>query len=171
MRGNTLRKGKPGNSGSFTSERVKGEKNNKWVKPIEFECGNCGKRFSLKPWLVRQNTSTTGKRFCRPDCSRAYLRGENHPLYVGGSNTYRGAGWEAARLVAVRRDNGTCQDCKTYIGDSIPVHHIRPFREFRTSQEANRPENLACYCQSCHMKAERLLASHHHSPSFPAVSP
>jgi predicted HNH restriction endonuclease len=34
------------------------------------------------------------------------------------------------------------------------VHHIRPFREFRDSAEANQRENLIGLCQSCHMKTE-----------------
>jgi predicted HNH restriction endonuclease len=36
----------------------------------------------------------------------------------------------------------------------LPVHHIKPFREFDHPEEANKPENLIGLCQSCHMKRE-----------------
>lgn len=150
-KGNKLRLGLcPVNA--FTSEDVRGENNHKWVEGLVFTCLNCQTEFSVKPWLVHQNGTP---KFCSRPCQYEYLRGENHPLYVGGPQTYRGRGWREARLLAVERDGGICQSCGRVIGPSIPVHHIRPFREFDIIQKANALDNLICLCQSCHMKRER----------------
>jgi hypothetical protein len=153
MRGNTYRKGlRPTNA--FTSERVRGSNNPRWVQGETFVCEHCGQSFTRKPWLVRQNGTP---RFCSSKCFRASgtFRGERSPTWVGGPKTYRGRGWRKARLLAVERDKGTCQRCGKVLGDSIPVHHKRPFREFATAEEANALDNLICLCQSCHMKRER----------------
>ena len=152
--GNQYRKGlRPSNA--FKAEEVRGPNNPKWVDPLEFKCANCGKAVHLKPWLARQNNTRTGLRFCGQPCFRSYMHGPNDPRYVGGIVTYRGRGWREIRLVAVERDKGTCQECGKYVGQSIPVHHKRPYREFSTPQEANALENLICLCQSCHMRIER----------------
>lgn len=151
--GNTYRVGKrPANA--FTSVEVQGENNPRWVEPVEMACSNCGSTFHLKPWLVRQNVTRSGFRYCSETCAKAHMRGANDPRYVGGPKTYRGRGWKAARLLAVDRDGGVCQRCGVHFGKSIPVHHIKPFREFATAEDANHLENLVCYCQSCHMKIE-----------------
>jgi 5-methylcytosine-specific restriction endonuclease McrA len=153
--GNKLRTGlRPTNA--FTSEQVAGSANPKWTESIALVCGGCDSHFSHKPWLFRQNKSKNGLRFCTDLCRRTYMRGENHPRYIGGPLTYRGQTWPVRRAAAIERDNGTCQDklCGVFVGDSIPVHHIRPFRLFDNEDEANRLENLICYCQSCHMKHE-----------------
>ena len=152
--GNKFRKGKrPTNA--FTSERAK-EINT--VQGNIYECEYCGKEFEIKPWLERQNKSKSGNRFCSKECHSnymsEYMSGENSPLWVGGVTTYRGKGWEKARLKAVKRDKGVCADCCKYIGESIPVHHIVPFRKFDSAKEANHIDNLVCLCQSCHMKRE-----------------
>jgi 5-methylcytosine-specific restriction endonuclease McrA len=123
-----------------------------------YECSYCGNQFEIKPWVERQNKSKSGMRFCSKKCNMAYrskyLSGENSPLWVGGITTYRGKGWIAARNAAVKRDNGTCQECGKIVGKSIPVHHINPFRNYNSAQEANSLDNLVCLCQSCHMKIE-----------------
>lgn len=160
--GNTFRKGKrPTNA--FTSEQVRGKGNPRWVESIKLSCSNCKNTFEIKPWIMRQNRTKTGHKFCSSKCSKEFMRGPNDPRYVGGPKTYRGRGWLEARKKAVIRDMGTCQDCGRLIGNSIPVHHIKPFRDFSTAEEANRLENLICYCQSCHMKMESRL------PSLPAL--
>lgn len=156
--GNKTRLGTPGNSTAFTSEGMMGEKNPRWTPFLKFQCINCGKEFELKAWEVRGGRRTT--KYCSVECwhtSENFIRGENNPNYVGGPQTYRGRSWLKARLVAVERDNGTCQKCGKHLGKSIPVHHIKPFREFETEAEANQVDNLICLCQSCHMKNEPRL--------------
>jgi len=154
MKGNTLRKGiRPTNA--FTSEQAKVL--NAVIGNI-YSCTNCGKRFEIKPWLERQNKSISGNRFCCKKCHSEFVSreksGEKSPMWVGGITTYRGKGWLKARADAIKRDRGTCADCGKVVGKSIPVHHVRPFREFTSIAEANSIDNLICLCQSCHMKRE-----------------
>ncbi len=155
MKGNKFRQGlRPANA--FTSDQVR-EMNR--VDDIEFECCECGIKFGIKPWIEKQNKSKWGLRFCSKPCHSAYMKkhfsGENSPQWVGGITTYRGKGWLVARKSAIERDGGKCAKCNRYIGDSIPVHHIIPFRLFIFIEEANHLDNLICLCQSCHMKEER----------------
>ena len=152
--GNKHRKGKrPTNA--FTSEQVR-EMNS--VQGNMYKCAYCGKEFEIKPWLERQNKSVSGRRFCSKGCHSKYMSefksGENSPLWVGGATTYRGKGWLDARKKAVNRDGGYCVDCGKFVGESIPVHHIKPFREFKSAKKANTLDNLVCLCQSCHMIRE-----------------
>ena len=141
------------NSGSFTSERVRGSNNPRWVEGQEFTCEHCGKVFKVKPWLVRQNGTP---RFCSRTCfseSKCFV-GERSTTWVGGPSTYRGRNWKQARQATIQRDGGACRICGAVIGKSIPVHHIRPFREFETAKAANQLSNLVCVCQPCHAHLE-----------------
>lgn len=142
----------------FTTDTVSGKNNAQWVEPITLVCEHCRKPYELKPWRAKRRKEHN---FCSRECFEAsgIFRGENSPSWVGGSKTYRGRGWRKARLLAVQRDGGTCQTCGKFIGESIPVHHIRPFRDFADAQSANALDNLICLCSSCHMKAEPPQAS------------
>lgn len=155
LAGNTLRKGcRPTNA--FTTEQVSGTNNPKWKEGICFTCEHCNLEFSLKPWEVKQRGGNA--RFCSRECftsSSAFL-GEKSKSWVGGQVTYRGRGWLKARQLAVERDNGTCAVCEKITGQSISVHHIQPYRDFESSDQANRLQNLVCLCQSCHLKHERI---------------
>lgn len=154
--GNQYRKGlKPTNA--FTSEQVAGSANPKWVEPIQLLCAHCGTTFEKKPWLLAQNKSRSGYRFCSDLCRRTFMRRDKDVRYVGGPVTYRGRGWIEARKLAVERDKGTCQSCGKVVGPSISVHHKKPYREFATPEQANHVDNLICYCQSCHIKIEPPL--------------
>ena len=142
----------------FTSETARGSNNPRWVDGIAFICECCGRIFTAKPWLVRQNGPP---RFCSRSCFElsGVFRGTKSPRWVGGPMSYRGRDWRAARRRAVARDKGTCQRCETVIGPSIPVHHIRPFREFASAKEANALDNLVCLCSRCHAQQEPRLSS------------
>jgi len=151
MPGNQLRKGLvPTNA--FKVGQTRGRNNARWVEPIVLACSNCEKPFERKPWQIRQDKSKYGLQFCSQTCHYAYMRGTQSPHWVGGPQTYRGRGWLKAREAAIARDNGTCQKCGKVVGSSIPVHHIRPFREFTTAEEANGLGNLVCLCRNCHSK-------------------
>ena len=156
--GNKWREGiRPANA--FTSEQAK-EMNA--VEREHFECAHCGNDFEVIPWIVSQNKTKSGLRFCSKTCHSLFKAenesGPNSKQWVGGITTYRGKGWLEARMLAVERDNGTCQTCGKVVGKSIPVHHITPFRLFESVEAANQIENLVCLCQSCHMKMETTVA-------------
>lgn len=133
----------------------RGPDNNKWAPPVVLSCAHCGTTFERKPWeLARGN----GLRFCAFVCKTAYWKervsGENSPHWVGGPKTSRGRGWKAVRRRVAIEQCGYCAHCNKYVGPSLPINHVQPFRDFQTAEEANRRENLLGLCQSCHMKAE-----------------
>lgn len=160
--GNKLRLGlSPANKGKSSPQLGK-----KIVKYKSFKCRACNDVFEVVPWIVRQNKTKSGDRFCSKQCHSVFMAehksGENSPHWVGGILTYRGRGWLQARALAVSRDKGTCQRCLKFIGKSISVHHIKPFREFSSKDEANSLDNLICLCQPCHMKVERAYDKNLH---------
>lgn len=152
MIGNKFRVGlRPSNA--FKSEDVRGSANPNWKEGIDLVCEHCGSGFKQKPWLARQNGVA---RFCGRECfeESGCFDGEKSPHYVGGITTYRGKGWLTIRVAVVEDQGGNCDMCGVHVGQSLPVHHKRPFREFETAEEANVRDNLVGLCQSCHMKSE-----------------
>ena len=76
-------------------------------------------------------------------------------------NNY-GPDWPRIRDAVRARDEYRCQVCSAQeSGRQHEVHHKTPFRSFRTAdgtpdlQRANRLDNLATLCPSCHRKAEQ----------------
>lgn len=136
----------------------RGADNNKFVPAIKLTCKQCGVGFEKKPWRLR--CGHTGE-FCSFECKTAFWvlhrKGEQAPDWCGGSTTYRGKGWNEARAQVVAEQGGRCDQCDKHVGASLPVHHRKPFRLFATAEEANQRSNLVGLCQSCHMKAERLI--------------
>lgn len=133
-----------------------GADNSFYVPPITMVCDNCGRSFDRVPHKAKRPTTNT---YCSVKCRSAHralmLKGENSPSWVGGPKTYRGRGWRAARLIVVDAQNECCADCGRHVGRSLPVHHIRPFRDFETVEAANDRSNLIGLCQPCHMKWEQ----------------
>jgi DEAD/DEAH box helicase domain-containing protein len=72
------------------------------------------------------------------------------------ANDY-GPDWPRARASALARDGHACRVCGTRAASGTPlhVHHVVPFRAFASAREANRTENLATLCPSCHRRAEQ----------------
>ena len=147
--GNKFRLGKRPANAIKTGEN-KGKRLVEWAK---FTCECCGVVFERPPWIARQNRN----RYCSLSCKKIHCIASNDPRFIGGPKTYRGRGWKAQRLLAVKRDDGKCVECHKFIGDSIPVHHIKPYRDFESPEMANQLSNLECLCQSCHIKKEPAL--------------
>jgi DEAD/DEAH box helicase domain-containing protein len=69
-----------------------------------------------------------------------------------------GPDWDRQRRLTRERDRFTCQLCGLVETDSPHhIHHKTPFRQFRTSQDANRLENLITLCPACHHRAEVIV--------------
>jgi 5-methylcytosine-specific restriction endonuclease McrA len=154
--GNRLRAGLKPSTG-FTSERVRGAASPSWKGGGETRtCLACDRPFTRARWKLRQ-TGSTGQ-FCSISCRGAYRRdhrsGPNAPDLVGGPKTYRGRNWQVIRLRVVMEQCGHCAHCGRYVGRSLPVNHIHPFRLFASADEANHRDNLIGLCQPCHMRAE-----------------
>jgi hypothetical protein len=151
MAGNQWRKGlAPANA--FKPGLV-AEDNPNWKPGQERKCEHCSAVFRQKDWVSRQNGAA---RFCSRSCfaaSGCFVE-DKSSTYVGGKATYRGRNWPLARAGVVEDQSGHCAHCLIYVGRSLPVHHITPFREFACEQEANARTNLIGLCQSCHMRAE-----------------
>lgn len=133
----------------------------RWKERIQFVCEFCDQPFGVVPWQARQKGQKN--RFCSAVCrSRfrsVFLSGPNAPDYVGGETTYRGPDWPEARAAVIVDQKGFCAHCRVFVGKSLPVHHIRSYRLFASSVEANVRSNLIGLCQSCHMKEEHRTAS------------
>ena len=142
-------KGKPS---PFRGKRI--------VEYVSEKCAYCKNEIERPPHVAKRKKGILA--FCSVACRSKYRRkyesGTSSPFWVGGPTTYRGRGWIESRAKAVERDNGTCAACGKFIGNSIPVHHITPFRMFNSPQKANQLDNLECLCQSCHMKRENSKA-------------
>ena len=131
-----------------------GAKNPKWVEALRFACKNCGAAFERKPWRARQSPPLYCSKSCRNDYRHRVEVGRESPFWVEGKSARRGKAWQRIRLVVVEAQGGACARCGTHVGNGLPVHHIRPFREFASADEANVLSNLIGYCQPCHMKIE-----------------
>ncbi|WP_052948051.1 HNH endonuclease [Aneurinibacillus tyrosinisolvens] len=125
-------------------------------KRIEVPCTNCGRPIFKKPSVVRDWN------FCNQECMAEYylesglFAGANNGAWQGGDINYYGPNWNGQRRKARKRDNYTCQDCgvteKEY-EQELSVHHIVPFRMFKSYKEANELENLIILCEyPCHRK-------------------
>lgn len=80
--------------------------------------------------------------------------GSLNPAWKGGYEPYYGPNWHEQRRKALIRDNFTCQRCFGKRDGRLEVHHIVPFRLFRSYIEANRLENLLTHCIRCHREVE-----------------
>lgn len=133
-----------------------GEKHPSWEGGDDFtDCDYCGEETVVNV--------TTQRDFCDHECYAKYLKetnlftGPNNGYWKGGYDPYYGPNWREQRRKARDRDNYECQNCgitEEELGQEMDVHHITPFREFDDYEEANKLENLICYCQDCHRVKE-----------------
>lgn len=108
--------------------------------------------------------------FCGHKCHGKWQsqtrRGEDHPRWRPGRRPeYYGPNWFEQRRKALKRDQHRCQDCgitEAEFGESLSLHHIKPFREFELDdgydyEAANQLENLVALCRPCHNTREAKL--------------
>jgi hypothetical protein len=126
----------------------------KQSRMVLLKCFHCGKEFERTSSRIYNARHS----FCSVKCMNENLdhriRGEKHYCYTNGKTCERrGRGWKKIREKVRERDGFTCQYCgvteKEY-GKKLDVHHIKPFREFSSSEEANDFKNLILLCPSCH---------------------
>ena len=98
--------------------------------------------------------------------------------YWSNDHNRYGSSWPSIRIAVLERDNHLCQSCG--IPEGMRAHHVHhkiPFRQFQSSEMANRLENLVTLCASCHQQAESVVrmrsglsglgyAFHHIAPVF-----
>lgn len=130
-------------------------------------CEYCGK-------LINPQRSMRYRKYCSKECSSknqvktGIHAKENNYNWRGGRIEYRGPNWIRQADLARKRDDNTCQMCgKHSIKPKLPVHHIKPFRDFGTENYklANELDNLITLCIRCHTKTESQSPYH-----FPIAS-
>lgn len=110
-------------------------------------CANCGADVSRQP----ADLERPDKVFCSTEChtehivKQAELRESEWIQY--------GPDWKRTRKEVRQRDDSTCQGCgetEDELGYTLHVHHIIPFEQFDSVENANRESNLVSLCASCH---------------------
>lgn len=104
--------------------------------------------------MMRNDVPRRGK-------SERIPRGEDHPAWNGGCDTYYGSGWINTANKVRERDGNECQICQVHtdeldIDRGLDVHHIIPYRCFDDDGKANDLGNLATLCRSCHREWEGI---------------
>jgi len=123
---------------------------------VTVRCTYCSKQIEIPRWYAEQGLNL---HFCDASCAEKW-RGEwtrEGTVCLDGRPEYRGGDWETQALKARDRDGYTCRICgKTEkdLGKQMDVHHILPYRLFRSNMEANRMDNLLSVCPSCHRTLE-----------------
>lgn len=116
-------------------------------------CSYCGVNTERRLSRIKRSDDLYCSRDCADNDHSNRVSGDGNPRWVGGYNDYYGEDWQKQRDKARKRDNFTCQRCNTPeedLGHELSVHHKTPFRTFEDAKEANKLENLICFCKSCH---------------------
>lgn len=138
-------------------------KNKAYEKRLELTCDNCGCNFKTTLSHIKwSNTRGHKHNFCSQECTRAYLKGENHPSYILNRKDLKDQNHSDRtspqmkdwRINVFTRDNYTCKMCGIRSSQGTPVilnaHHIIPFiknRELRFDIS-----NGITLCDVCHKK-------------------
>lgn len=170
----------------FTSERGMKIHHNRThdesIAGVKAECSICGGEFRCQKKRVEQDNV-----FCGDECEAVHksqiysgegnpfhgknhpeefrewlseeVRGENHHMWNGGDNSYRGPNWWKVRQKARERADHTCEhpDCdvdRESLGRRLDVHHIVYYHGFDSYKEANDMDNLICLCPTHHKEIE-----------------
>ena len=120
-------------------------------------CTHCSKRIEIPQWYADQGLDL---HFCGRACAEKWREEtwtREGTVCLDGRPEYRGGDWDTQARKVRERDGYTCRICgrtERDVGKQLDVHHILPFRLFRSNLEANRLENLLSVCPSCHRKLE-----------------
>jgi len=125
---------------------------------VKVTCATCSKVLRVPKWYAERGVRLY---FCSPRCSEEWRKkaypSDEELVKLDGRPEFKGANWPLQSQKARERDNFTCQMCgvtERELGRQLDVHHIIPFRFFKSSLEANKLSNLITLCHSCHMKLE-----------------
>jgi len=127
-----------------------GEDNPAWDGGNEvLECEFCSSEYERIPSKAEES------RFCSLQCL-ADWKSEN-----SNAELHYGKKWHNISREVRARDNNCCQNCEKTnqehiesYGRQLPVHHIKPLREFDSTEEANQKSNLVTLCIDCHTSVE-----------------
>jgi 5-methylcytosine-specific restriction endonuclease McrA len=124
----------------------------------QVSCLHCNKTLAVPAWYAEQGLHM---HFCGSACRQAWTA-ETPSFEVKPQKRrgHRGGNWTPQANKARERDGFACQVCarnEEQLGRQLDVHHLIPYKNFKSNIEANRLENLISLCPSCHAKMESQL--------------
>jgi len=135
-----------------TSERIVDRS-----RGARFYCARCGGTYARYPktrqcqckvYLSVDAINPTAFRWNRPS-------GEQSPYWKGGSPGSRNGNFlKILRHQIISEQEGKCSNCGKYVGHSLHIHHIKPWRDCTSTEEAHARLNLTGLCNFCHPRAE-----------------
>lgn len=91
-----------------------------------------------------------------------FVPGKEHPAWNGGKKNY-GFKWKDIRDDIIERENNKCFLCsipedwnKCISKRGLEVHHIEPYKNFDSDEEAHQMNNLIALCSFCHRRIENI---------------
>ena len=94
---------------------------------IERICKNCGKKFYVKRYHLKQRSCN----FCSQECFFLFNRGKRHPLWRGGSWRSRPKEYKELFNLVRKLSKNECQICnitEKQLGKKLDVHHVFPYQ-------------------------------------------
>jgi len=125
---------------------------------VAVRCRACRKTLRIPRWVSEQGLSL---HFCDEGCRKQWERdsvAQTPGVSLSGRPSFRGGNWEDIAARVRKRDGYRCCHCgrsEEELGRQLDVHHVLPFRMFKTAREANRLKNLVSACPSCHKAEEQ----------------
>lgn len=117
-----------------------------WKPRVVKTCDYCGSLYETEQW------SATRSRFCSMICSRKYFRGENSPVWNGGSSNAYCELWNEKLRENIRDKYGrVCFICGKTEEDNcakLSVHHTNSGKQCLCAYQCE----LVPLCKSCHAK-------------------
>ena len=127
-------------------------------KASQVSCLQCGKKVEMPQWYAGHGLRM---HFCSTACRQAWAAEiPSGDITLPKLRGNRGGNWVLQARKARQRDGFACQVCarnEEELGRQLDVHHMIPYKNFKSNIEANRLENLISLCASCHAKMESQL--------------
>ncbi len=124
-------------------------------EPVRIRCSHCCKKMSIPRWFEKEGLEL---HFCDDRCKRRWRDDHRAEVRLKGRPEHRGGDWDRIARGIRERDGFRCRSCgvsEESLERQLDVHHVVPFRAFKSADRANNPDNLISLCQSCHKQAEQ----------------
>lgn len=137
--------------GKWQSKNRIGEKSANWKGgKIEKICKICGKKFYRELNQIKYSSCLYCSFKCRDLDYTQRFKLERNPAWCGGLSVKKyNKDFYMTRLLILKRDNYTCQECKkskNQLTQPLHVHHID------YDKKNDFKSNLITLCRSCHSK-------------------
>lgn len=133
-------------------------------EPVTVRCTHCRKCTTVPRWFEKEGLEL---HFCSESCRKLWREDHHVDVSLRGRREHRGGNWETIARQVREREGYRCRDCgisEESLGRQLDVHHVVPYRAFKSPERANREDNLIAVCPSCHKKQE--MDGHEDLPLF-----